>query len=267
MGDFGGFDAKTFSATIRFIQGYRYLDRCGEAVIQLERVLESGWIPGELTPASGNLKNDQIGMVAQFNSEAMTVRQEDVISFDLFRDQCCKIYDVLRSTFEIETVNAPTLRIIFQLGFEDPIEADDFIRGLGLCEPRPELVSQMGGAPSALSFTFCTEQSREWHNLSVLHRCRLNATAISQIKQPPFDERLVKRIRLLPQKQQEAMQALMRLRRQTPQIKPAAAQFDYENSFETELRASMFDLSGFQTEFYESGLRLASTVHSFKKRK
>jgi hypothetical protein len=39
-----------FSFTVRFVQGYRFLDRCGDAIIRLEETLDEGWIPGELVP-------------------------------------------------------------------------------------------------------------------------------------------------------------------------------------------------------------------------
>ena len=44
------FDTTEFRASVRFVQGYRYLDRCGEALIKLENSLHEGWIPTEPTP-------------------------------------------------------------------------------------------------------------------------------------------------------------------------------------------------------------------------
>jgi hypothetical protein len=57
-------------ASVRFLQGYRYLDKCGEALIKLENVLDKGWLPVEVSPKSGNIKNDQLGMTVAFSSEA-----------------------------------------------------------------------------------------------------------------------------------------------------------------------------------------------------
>src|SRR5215213_5985905 len=97
-----GLEPHQLVATIRFIQGYRYLDRCGETLIRLEQTLAEGWIPTETTPASGTMKNDLLGMVVGFNSGSMTVQQSEFLSFEHFRDQTCKVYETLWRTLEID---------------------------------------------------------------------------------------------------------------------------------------------------------------------
>jgi hypothetical protein len=89
------FQSAYVQASLRFIQGYRYLDRCGEALVKLENVLEKGWLPAESAPKAGALRNDQLGMTSTFNSEGMTVQQTAPVSFELFLDQVCKIFDTL----------------------------------------------------------------------------------------------------------------------------------------------------------------------------
>ncbi len=74
---------------------------------------------------------------------------------------------------------------------------------------------------------------------------------VIQAKQPPFDERLVRRIRHLPDKQRDAMAALSRIRRRTPETMPHAAHVDSENSFETELAAKTFDLVAFVNDSWD----------------
>jgi hypothetical protein len=113
------FRVREFLTSIRFIQGYRYLDRCGEALVGLEEALSEGWITTETTPRAGSLKNDGLGMNLGFNSELMTVQQNDAISFEHFLDQACKAFHVLSNTFEIKRVHLPSLKVTYQKGFKD----------------------------------------------------------------------------------------------------------------------------------------------------
>lgn len=82
MPDNSPFQVHAIQASIRFIQGYRYLDRCGEALVKLENTLADGWIPSETSPKAGVLKNDQLSMTASFSSESMTIQQAESISFE-----------------------------------------------------------------------------------------------------------------------------------------------------------------------------------------
>ena len=66
-------------------------------------------------------------------------------------------------------------------------------------------------------------------------RRRLEVKGLRQEQQPDFDSRIVRRIALLSAREREAVEALMRLRRQHPGRSPVAANFDVETTFETEL--------------------------------
>lgn len=236
------------ASTIRFLQGYRFLDRCGEAIIRLEDALDSGWIPGEISPKGGALVNHELGMTAQFHSESMTVAQAEFLDLRLFRDQACKMYDVLRQTFEIATIKAPSLRVVWQQGFAEISEAETYLASLGLVLVSGKVASALDGSQSALSFTVCTEDDVLWKDESVLQRRRLDVRTVMQVKQPTFDDRLLRRARLLPDRQRDAMQALAKLRQQHRAQSTIAAQFDLENSFESEFRTELFDLPAFYSE-------------------
>lgn len=248
-----GLQPSSISSTIRFIQGYRYLDRCGEALVRLEKVLDSGWIPDQFVPTGGAMRNDELGMTARFSSESMTVGQTEFIDFEHFKDQTCRIYDTLRDTLEIRQINAPTLRGIFQKGFdeEETAEAEKYVRELALCVPTPEVLSLLEGSQSALQYTIVTEDDISWDDLSIHRRRRLNVSVVRQKRQPTFDDRLLKRVRLLSKGQQQAMSALSRLRKQHSEVSPVAAQFDVETSFETELSCERFRLPQFLEELWQ----------------
>src|SRR4051812_34957603 len=91
---------KQLQFSARFTQGYRYLDRCGEAMVRLERNLDKGWITGDINPSAGNMRNYTLGLTAKFSSETVLVDQSEFIAYDSFKDQSCKMFETLWRTFE-----------------------------------------------------------------------------------------------------------------------------------------------------------------------
>lgn len=244
---FGGFEVFSSLVSLRFIQGYRYLDRCGECLIRLEDALESGWIPVETTPTSGSMKNESLGMGLSFNTEALTVRQTEFIRFDLFMDQACKIYDTVRRVLEINRINIPALQVLYQKGYELE-QVDDAERHLidaGLCTIAPELLSAMGGEQASIQFAVVTQVTEATDELPLERRRRLQANIVRQEKQVPFDQRLLSRSRWLGPKQRDAIVALQALRKQHPIYSPIAVQFEVEDSLDMELATADFNMRDF----------------------
>lgn len=241
-----------FSFTTRFVQGYRFLDKCGEAIVRLENTLDEGWIPVEMAPKGGQLRNYTLGMGATFDSGLMTVAQTEFLSFEHFHNETCKIFDVLRSTFDVKRILAPVLRIIYQVGFSQDSSAEEFLRDLELCNPNEDAIRMLGGSERALKFTLCTEEEIDWQNIPVQRRRRLDAKVIHQERLPYFDQRLMQRAQLLPERHRGALGELRKLRRKHSQIVETAAQFDMETSFvETEFNSGTFDVSLFLQESRE----------------
>jgi hypothetical protein len=260
-------DIVRFSSTIRFVQGYRYLDRCGEALVRLEDTADEGWIPGEVKPSGGQMNNWRLGMNAQFNSESMTLNQTEYISFDHFQDQACKIYEILWKTFDIEKILTPTLQVILQIGFEDIAEATVHALELDLFEPEKKVLEVLGGRKSAVDCTLCTEADVERDGKPVVQRRRLQLRVLRQEGQPAFDERVMKRLRLLPVGQQKALGDLMQLRRRYPTMAPAAVQFDLENAWEGELLTRTFDLASFLKDSWEWASNVREALDALRTRR
>ncbi len=236
--------------SIRFIRGYRYLDRCGEALIKLEDVLDSKWIPGEISPKGGVIRNDVLGMETTFHSEGLNVTQSGLISFEHFRDQACKIVDVLRSTFSVDKYLSPGVGLTYQQGFEEnDIEiAEKTLIALGLLTISPALIREVGGSTTSMNFAILTKVADNWNGLGIEHNRRIAGQVVRQVRQDPIDTRLVSRVKLLPQKQRDAMEALRSLRKMHPTIKPVAVQLDLENRLEGELPYNELVVHDFLTE-------------------
>ncbi len=239
------FQPTQFSFTVRFVQGYRFLDRCGEAIVRLEDTLDKGWIPGEVVPTGGQLRNFALGMEARFNTESLTMTQTEFLSFEHFLDQSCKTYEILRSTFEIKHILSPVLRVIYQVGFPELDSAEKFVRDLQLGSPNTDLLGAVGGTEAAFTFTLCTHAKVEPQGSPVTRRRRIEVSVIRQERQPRFDERIMRRLALLPARYQGAMGSLRKLRRQHTTIAEIAAQFDMENTLESEFNSGTFNLADF----------------------
>ena len=244
-------DVVRVSSTVRFVQGYRYLDRCGEALVRLEDTTDEGWIPGQPTPSGSQMHNWRLGMRLQFGSESMTLHQTEYISFEHFQDEACKIYEILWKTFDVEKILSPTLQVILQIGFDELADATAHALKLDLCEPEKSVLDALGGRKSAIGYTLCTEGNVERDGNAVGQRRRLELQVVRQERQPDFDERVLRRLPLLPVGQQKALGDLMRLRRRYPRMTPAAVQFDLENAYEGELSARRFDFAGFLKDSWE----------------
>jgi hypothetical protein len=243
-------DATQFIFSVRFDQGHRYLDKCGEAIIRLEDTLKEGWLPGQIDPNGANVHHFALGMVARFNAQGLSVTQGEFLSFELFQDQSCKIYDILRSTFSITRILTPVLRVIFQLGFADEEHADRFLVDLQLCEPDATLMGEIGGTNRSQNFTVCTDSEIRWQKGLANERRRFEAKVVKQERQPFFDERIMMRLAQVPERYHDALARLRALRRQHPNIVDVAVQFDLEYSFETEFSSATFDMSGFVSGAY-----------------
>jgi hypothetical protein len=245
MGRIGNIQDVQYICTIRFVKGYRYLDKTGEALLRLEDLLDKGWVTGEVSPNGGNLVNYRLGMAMQFNSSLMNVQQAEYLSFDDFRDQACRAFQVLWETFQIEYILSPALAVVCQVPFKDLDEAQEHIRSLQLVRVDPQLREHVVGAPESTEFTFTTRNDTTWEGRAVSERYRVNAAAIHQVHRPGFDNRLQMRLSVVPKHQREALQYLKQMREKQPTKYPNAAQFHVELAFEGEFSARTFSLERF----------------------
>lgn len=252
------FDPTQYNLTIRFDQGYRFLDKCGEAVIKLENTLDPGWLPGELKPTGGSLRNYTLGLGTIFDANAMSVVQTEYLSFEHFLDQSCKIFEIIRGTFDIKRIITPVLRVIFQVGFPDVESAERFLLNLRVCTPDRGLVKQLGGTEAAVNFTLCTRTGESWQDVPVEVRKRIDIRVITQERQPAFDERIMLRLPLLPSRYHETIAEHRRLRRQHPKIVDVAVQVDCERSLESEFNSATFDLSTFLQNTFDWTTKMAT---------
>jgi hypothetical protein len=247
MGSAKDFKLHTIQISVRFIQGYRYLDRCGECMIRLEEALDKNWIPTETSPTSGTMKNDFMGMRLTFNSEGLTIRQSEYLEVESFKDQSCTTYDVLWRALEVGRVTTPALLLSYQKGFEENEEdqAEQYLLKMGLCETNQDLLGAIGGQHAALQLTIVTQQDATQNDPRVAVRRRLQANVVRQIKQQNYETRFLQRARALGSRQGDAIRAMRQMKSHQPDLSPVAVQLELEASLDGELSASKFDMSRF----------------------
>ena len=239
------------ASSVRLVRGYRFLDKSGESILKLLDALDEGWISTKIDSEMVQMTNHALGMTLQFSSDVMALVQSDFISFEYFRDQSCKSFDVLRNILEIDHINGPSLQVVFQLGFDEQDEAEKHLHSLKLVTPSEAITSIMPGKLAALSWIVCTEESIDWNGTNVLKRYRIEGKTVAQERQLAFDDRMMQRVRLLPKDQAAAMSALRKLRSQHKPKSPFAVQFTSEFAMETEIGTDDFDLPLFYDDAWK----------------
>lgn len=81
---------------VRYKQGYRYLDRCGETMIDAENKIK-GWIAGEAAPTGGRMVNTTENMLFSFNSSKLDLSQHyaDINDYKNFVNYSIKFFDLV----------------------------------------------------------------------------------------------------------------------------------------------------------------------------
>jgi hypothetical protein len=257
-----GFELQSVQLSLRFIQGYRYLDRCGECLIRLEESLDEGWIPVETSPTSGSIKHEPLGMGVNFNSEGMNVRQSEYLLFESFKDQSCKAYETLWRALGIDRINTPALRLWYQKGFDEnqEDEAEQHLLRMGLCQTDEQLLRAMGGQHAALQLTVVTQQDALLNDSPVEWRRRLQANVVKQVRQQNFDARFLQRSRALGNRQGDAIRAMQTLRKRHPDLAPVAVQLEIEASLDMELSTKEFNMPDFIVQSKEWADKLMDSV-------
>jgi hypothetical protein len=246
-----GFSLHELRLSVRFVRGYRYLDRAGEALVRLEDVLEKEWLPAEISPKSGNMRNDLLGMQLVFSSEGLGVTQEGVLSPPHFLDQASKIVDILASVFEVDTFITPAVGIEYQKGFDANQEqqAETALRDLRLVDVTETVQEIIGSTPQALNYAIVHRVGDRWGEVRAEHTRRLAAQVIRQTRRENPDLRLLTRgARLLPERQRETLNALLAAQKLLPAVSPLAVQVELENRLEGEVARDDFPCSDFIRE-------------------
>ncbi len=95
---------------IRYNQGYRYLDRCGDAMVILENALPSVsagslWMPEDMSPQGARMKCPDLDLVLVFDAGRLCLDQNPAGTPCEMQDIAKYVFDTVASKFGIQKVN------------------------------------------------------------------------------------------------------------------------------------------------------------------
>lgn len=212
---------------IRYEHGYRYLDRCGEAMLVFEDVLPDVtgrvWMPEEIVPSGAKLKCPELDVVMVFDSTRLIVDHDPAdVDFD-FPDLCATAYSVISARFDLSTV----VRMGCRRFFMAPADSAELAAKLSiqLAPPPPSLGLDATRYPlksaDVTTYTFESDNQEEGYRVAVSPQVNPGAPDV-------IDQRLLSPTRLLPSGQKEALLAQLQRRKQREKHPTAGVMIDID---------------------------------------
>lgn len=127
---------------IRFDKGYRYLDRCGEAMLILEELLPREtrrvWMPEQIVPSGAILKCPELDLTVTFNTFHLVLNREDFqISADLI-DIVKLIFATISARFDLREYLRFGVRRFYTVAADSIDEAEEYTLRLAPFDDWPD---------------------------------------------------------------------------------------------------------------------------------
>lgn len=151
---------------LRYAHGYRYLDRCGETILEIEQ-RAPGWIPREISPSGGGLVNLEKDIVFTFSSYKLDAGQDDPVDSRDFREQIGLLSDMVCKILGISTYIRIGVRFIFLYPAASMEEAEELVRRSKVAIPDSKLMEIFGDSPHAQKHIFIFEKGRAGRRVEI----------------------------------------------------------------------------------------------------
>lgn len=191
---------ENLTCEVVYAGGYRYLDRCGQTMLDLE-ALDDGWIPGEVTPASGRMHQLTHDRVLDFNTRSMSLAQEESDDEKGFLTTAARAFGVIRANLGLEVFVRLGIRYQYLLAAESSEEAEKGLARLKLVSPSDALTGLFGNQIDNRAFTFGREATGQSEGL------RMEVSVVRREKGRVPPSLLKTHPRKLPKNQREALLA------------------------------------------------------------
>ncbi len=116
---------------IKYAFGHIYLDRCGQVLVAIEKTMP-GWVAGEVSVNSGQVRCPAQRQVASFNAESFVIVASRPESLDSFCDHAGSMWKLLRSSLGLDTLIRAGARFYFLLPAENLEQVDELIASADL---------------------------------------------------------------------------------------------------------------------------------------
>lgn len=210
----------------RYKQGYRYFDRCGETMIEIEDKIE-GWSAEGISEATARMKNEEERMFFNFGSSKLDLAQYGTKDLD-----CKNFFSDLKNFFNIVSRDLGIkeyLRFGLRYWFLYPIDSpDEGRRILSRCKTfsiNKDIEELFGKKITDTSITIMLEQEQKGHRISLSMAYRTETDIEKEennilLKTPPHK---------LPTGQKEALKTQLQMRKKQKKLPRRAILIDIDN--------------------------------------
>lgn len=209
----------------RYEKGYRYLDRCGEAILILEELLptitQSTWMPEEIAPAGARLKCPELDLLIFFDTSSLVVDQNPTDIECDFGEISRTVLATISARFDLRIFVRFGLRQFFMLGTDSVEDAEKLSVSRAPFKDWPvPTASEMRPKTVEIISLFENEQG-QGYRFSVRPRHEVDAPL-------SIDDRLKTPSRLLPSGQSAALLNQLKRRKQRQESPIAGLSIDVD---------------------------------------
>lgn len=209
----------------RYERGYRYLDRCGDAILVLEETLnaETGkvWIPTDMQPRGSIMKCPELDIVISFTHERLFAVQQPMTVEADFSSICQILFATLVGRFDLRVFTRAGSRRIHIHGTDSITEANSLMMKLSPISRWPFTQPLRDFDPKEADIVTVQENESEGFRFELKAGFQLGAPE-------EIDERLKIPSRFLPKNQHEALMDQLQRQKQREKAPPAGVVFDID---------------------------------------
>jgi hypothetical protein len=242
---------------MRYDRGYRYLDRCGDAMVVLEEALPqitnaAVWLPEEMAPKGARMKCPEYELTLVFDAGRLCLDQAPVDKQCPFANIAEYAYKTVVAKFGLTDITRLGHRQVYTLATDSIEEAEELSRKKALIDGQLEL------AGSGLSLANC-DVKLGFESPDQMTGLQFSTSAAHTYEAPQrVDERLIKAPHLLREGQREALLEQIRQRKKRAAAPQAGLLIDIDY---WELRPVSVDIQQFMQGSNEQiGRALASLL-------
>jgi len=218
---------------LRFASGHRYLDRCGETLIEIEERLPD-WVPQEISPSRGSLANLSKNIVFNFNSYKLDSGQDEPKGTEYFREQTALLTDIVCKTLSLSRFIRIGVRLYFLFPAESMDSAEEMVRQSRFVDISAKLRDTCGSKVRAQKHVVIFESGNEGRRIEIGAVRREEGRLAPQL--------LSVEPRLLPKGQREALLRKLQETKRYGEDPRFALQIDIDNY---ELEPESFNVPAF----------------------
>lgn len=151
---------------LRYAKGHRYLDRCGETLIEIEEKLPK-WIPQEINPSGGLLANLEKDISFSFDSYRLAATQENPITTTDFQEYVTPLVDIVCKSLGLSEFIRIGVRFYFLFPAESTERAEQMVRQTKFVNITSDMVQTCGPNITAQSHVVVFENGNEGRRIEI----------------------------------------------------------------------------------------------------